>query len=290
MRQNKEGRIIFASDPTTPLPRLGRGIPHQLRVVSSMTQSSEDCPSQDVESNATSTASSESSDSDSSSQAGSDVSTSNSGVLSDSSTSDGQALSDASPPDSGGQTPTAVRTVARQLGAHMSEPGDGKEIREGRGRAQTRALNREAAAGLISAIRSCEGGRVFRALLSATETGREKAKLPDCLVKEAELEPTSYTAARSSKQSDVWMDAIRSEFDGLEAAGTFVEVSELPADSNVVESKWLLKWKGDAHGMIDRDKARLVAKGYSQVEGIVYTTSKNLPSPPRPRLADSWQQ
>ena len=66
------------------------------------------------------------------------------------------------------------------------------------------------------------------------------------------------------------MDAMRSELNGLESAGTFVEVSELPADSNVVESKWLLKWKGNAHGMIDRAKARLVAKGYSQVEGVDY--------------------
>ena len=49
-----------------------------------------------------------------------------------------------------------------------------------------------------------------------------------------------------------------------------MEVSELPASSNIVESKWLLKWKSDAHGMIDRAKARLVAEGYSQVEGVDY--------------------
>ena len=66
------------------------------------------------------------------------------------------------------------------------------------------------------------------------------------------------------------MDAMRSEFDGLEAAGSFVEVSEIPASSNIVESKWLLKWKSDAHGMIDRAKARLVAKGYIQVEEVDY--------------------
>ena len=66
------------------------------------------------------------------------------------------------------------------------------------------------------------------------------------------------------------MDAMRSERDGLEAVGTFVEASELPADSDVVESKWLLKWKGDAHGMIDRAKAQLMAKGYSHVEGVDY--------------------
>ena len=100
-------------------------------------------------------------------------------------------------------TPTAVQTTARQLGAHMSEPGDGAEIREGRTRAQTRALNREATAGLISAIGPCEGGRVFQALLAANEAECEKTKLPDFLVKEAEPEPTSYTAARTSKHSDV---------------------------------------------------------------------------------------
>ena len=49
-----------------------------------------------------------------------------------------------------------------------------------------------------------------------------------------------------------------------------MEVSEIPASNNIVESKWLLKWKSDAHGMIDRAKARLVAKGYSQEEGVDY--------------------
>ena len=84
----------------------------------------------------------------------------------------------------------------------MSGLGDGEEIRQGRTRAQTRTLNQEAAAGLISAVGPCERGRVFQALLAATETGREKTKLPDCLVKEAEPKLTSYTAARSSKHLD----------------------------------------------------------------------------------------
>ena len=91
----------------------------------------------------------------------------------------------------------------------MSGPGDGEEIREGHTRAQTKALDREAAAGLISACRPCGEGRVFQALPAANETECEKTKLPDCLVKEAEPKPTSYTAARKSKLSDVWMDAMR---------------------------------------------------------------------------------
>ena len=219
----------------TPLPVLGRAITHQLRAVSPMTQAvslipqaGDEVRAEDVELNDISAVSSELSDSDSSSQ---------------------DAI-DASASEVEAPTPTAVGTAARQLGAHMSDPGDGEEIRKGRTRAQTRTLNREAAAGLISAIGPFEGGRVFQALLAANEAKCEKTKLPNCLVKEAQPEPTSYTAARMSKHSDVWMDAVISEFDGLEAAGTFVEVSEILASSNIVESKWPLKWKSDTHGMI----------------------------------------
>ena len=129
------GTEDFASDPTTPLPRLRRGIPHQLRVVPPMTQASDEFRAEDVESNNISTASSESSDSDSSSQAGSDVSTLNSRVLSDTSTSDGEDLSDVPSPDSGERTPTVALIAARQRGAHVSGPDDGETIWEGRTRA-----------------------------------------------------------------------------------------------------------------------------------------------------------
>ena len=63
---------------------------------------------------------------------------------------------DASSSVDGAPTPTAARTTASQLGAHMPGPGDGDEIRGARTRAQTRAFNREAAAGLISTIGPCE--------------------------------------------------------------------------------------------------------------------------------------
>ncbi|CAM9264707.1 unnamed protein product, partial [Laminaria digitata] len=100
---------VFDSAPTAPLPVLGRGIPHQLRAVSPMTQADDDFQAGDAEPNDASTVNSESSDSDSSSRDGSDASTS----------------------DDEAPTPTAVRTAARQLGAHMSGPGGGEEIREG---------------------------------------------------------------------------------------------------------------------------------------------------------------
>ena len=85
----------------TPLPELGRAIPHQPRAVSPMTRASDDFLAEDVESNDTCTASSESSDNDSSSQDGSDASTSDGRALRDATTFDGGALRDASTPDGG---------------------------------------------------------------------------------------------------------------------------------------------------------------------------------------------
>ena len=32
------------------------------------------------------------------------------------------------------------------------------------------------------------------------------------------------------------------EFDGLVAAGTFAEVTEIPDGCNIVDAKWLYKW------------------------------------------------
>ena len=119
---------------------------------------------------------------------------------SDTSSRDGNHASSS---DDGAPTQTAARTTARQLGAHMLGRGDSDEIREGRTRAQIRALNQEAAAGLISTTGRCERGRIFHALLAAQDTGSELTRLPDCLLKEAEPEPTSYSAAHSSIHSGV---------------------------------------------------------------------------------------
>ena len=111
---------------------------------------------------------------------------------------------DASSSDDEAPTPTAARTAARELGAHILGPGDGNRIREGRTRAQSRALNQEAAAGVINTIGPCGGGPIFHELLVAQEAGSELTRLPCCLHKEAEPEPTSYSAARSSIHSRVW--------------------------------------------------------------------------------------
>ena len=96
-------------------------------------------------------------------------------------------------------------------------------------------------AGLKSTIGPCEGGRIFHALLAAQDAGDESTRLPYCLLKEAEPAPTSYSTARSSMHSGVWTEAMQAEFDGRKAAETFAEIFEVPAGSNIVESKWPLR-------------------------------------------------
>ena len=76
---------------------------------------------------------------------------------------------------------------------------------------------------------------------------------------------------------------MQAEIDGLEAAGTFTD--NFPEGSNIVDSNWLLKWKGDQHRMIDRVKARSAAKGYSQVEEVDYSDA--FPLLHQPGLTDS---
>lgn len=91
---------------------------------------------------------------------------------------------------------------------------------------------------------------MLQALLAGNEAGRETMNFPDFLVKEACPEPISYFASCWSKHSDVWTDSMRSEVNGLEGDETFVEGSELLATTNIAESKWLVKLKGDAHGIL----------------------------------------
>ena len=115
-----------------------------------------------------------------------------------------------------------------------------------------------------------EEGKLIHGLLAVQEVIRTPGELPKCLAREAGPEPVWYPAACSSGYSDVWMEAMSKEFNGLVVAGTFAEVTEIPGGCNIVDAKRLFKWKGDSHGIVDRPNARVVAMGYSQVEGVDY--------------------
>ena len=57
------------------------------------------------------------------------------------------------------------------------------------------------------------------------------------------------------------MEAMKMELHGLVAAGTFAEVTGIPEGCNIVDVKWLHKWKDDLHGMVYRTKARTIPMG-----------------------------
>ncbi|CAM9185260.1 unnamed protein product [Sphacelaria rigidula] len=66
------------------------------------------------------------------------------------------------------------------------------------------------------------------------------------------------------------MEAMDIEFDGFLATGTFEEAAGSFEGCDIVDAKWLCRWKCDLHDMVDRATARMVAMGYSQVEGVDY--------------------
>ena len=249
----------FDSGPLSPLPLLGRGIPHRRRatpLVRSVTHGGkcewgsmggENLPApttapQDVvlssESNETS--------------AYGDISVEGSETSS----------SDESRPGS-----MMMRTAERQLESNFLGRRDVKELEPTR--AQTRALN-QGAAGLASMFGPDEVGKLIHGSCCLKEVARKSGELPKFLVREAGPEPVPYPAAFSSQYSDVWMEVMRTEFDGLVAASTFAELSAIPEGCKIVDATWLYKWKGGSHGVVDRAKARMVAMGYSQVEEVDY--------------------
>lgn len=50
-----------------------------------------------------------------------------------------------------------------------------------------------------------DGGRIFQDLRAARDAGREKKKIPDCLVRGVEPELKSYPVARLSRHLYIWM-------------------------------------------------------------------------------------
>ncbi|KAJ1034267.1 hypothetical protein NDA18_001130 [Ustilago nuda] len=80
------------------------------------------------------------------------------------------------------------------------------------------------------------------------------------------LTPT-LKEALASNEARQWQEAIHKELEGLEAMGTW-EIVDIPPNTNLVDSKIILKLKLDADGIPARHKARLVARGFTQREGI----------------------
>ncbi|GJV89941.1 putative ribonuclease H-like domain-containing protein [Tanacetum coccineum] len=66
-----------------------------------------------------------------------------------------------------------------------------------------------------------------------------------------------------------WVDAMQEEMQQFKFQNVWVLV-DLPEGKYAIGTKWILKNKRDARGIVVRNKARLVAQGHRQEEGIDY--------------------
>ncbi|KAJ1580951.1 hypothetical protein NDA15_001382 [Ustilago hordei] len=85
---------------------------------------------------------------------------------------------------------------------------------------------------------------------------------------ERNLNPTVWEAL-AGEDKRFWEEAMCKELKGLEAMNTW-ETTDLPCDTNTVDTRWVLKIKTDANLIPTKYKARLVAQGFMQREGIDY--------------------
>nr|GEU93978.1 hypothetical protein [Tanacetum cinerariifolium] len=83
-------------------------------------------------------------------------------------------------------------------------------------------------------------------------------------------DPTSAVQTRSKALEDPsWVDAMQEEMQQFKFQNVWVLV-DLPAGKYAIRTKWILKNKRDARGIVVCNKARLVAQGHRQEEGIDY--------------------
>ncbi|CAB1098003.1 unnamed protein product [Ectocarpus sp. CCAP 1310/34] len=87
-------------------------------------------------------------------------------------------------------------------------------------------------------------------------------ELPRELIQDVETERGSYREARQSKHAVIWDRPMSAGFEGLSRAGTFALAVKAPIGCNVIDARWVYKWKADETGKIVKAKARLLAKGF----------------------------
>ncbi|GJY81360.1 putative ribonuclease H-like domain-containing protein [Tanacetum coccineum] len=80
----------------------------------------------------------------------------------------------------------------------------------------------------------------------------------------SQVEPRSVAQALEDPS---WVDAMQEEMQQFKFQNVWVLV-DLPEGKYAIGTKWILKNKRDARGIVVRNKARLVAQGHRQEEGI----------------------
>nr|GEY94653.1 hypothetical protein [Tanacetum cinerariifolium] len=82
----------------------------------------------------------------------------------------------------------------------------------------------------------------------------------------SQVEPKSVAQALEDPR---WVDAMQEEMQQFKIQNVWALV-DLPVSKYAIGTKWILKNKRDARGIIVRNKARLIAQGHRQEEGIDY--------------------
>ena len=106
-----------------------------------------------------------------------------------------------------------ARNALRRLEAYNVGPHDDQERREGRTRAQTRALNQQQATGLLASLGPINGDYTLRTLTAEQTTLKRQNEIPAEHAKEPEL--TTIAEARASAHADLWEGAMDLEFEEL---------------------------------------------------------------------------
>ena len=106
--------------------------------------------------------------------------------------------------------------------------------------------------------------------LVAEQRAGDEIELPKELVQDVESEPGSYQEAQQSRYAKIWEVARSVKIEGLIRAGTFTLAVKVPIGCNVIDAKWVFKWKADETRKIVKAKAGLVAKGFKQKHGVDY--------------------
>ncbi|GKC72098.1 putative ribonuclease H-like domain-containing protein [Tanacetum coccineum] len=82
----------------------------------------------------------------------------------------------------------------------------------------------------------------------------------------SQVEPRSVAQALEDPS---WVDAMQAEMQQFKFQNVWILV-DFPEGKYAIGTKWILKNKRDARGIVVRNKARLVAQGHRQEEGIDY--------------------
>ncbi|CAB1113285.1 unnamed protein product [Ectocarpus sp. CCAP 1310/34] len=138
------------------------------------------------------------------------------------------------------------RLARHELANYNTAANENVEVREGRTRAQTRAVNHQIVSGLMANLGPISASEIIEALL-VEQRASDTMELPRELIQDVETEPGSYREARQSKHAVIWDKAMSAQFEGLLRAGTFALAAK-----------------------IVKAKAGLVAKGFKQKYGVDY--------------------